>query len=341
MLVSQLSKPIPKTLLGRTIKWRENVAEQEQQWIPNFLKEQKRDSRCVACGNNSRIVGKVKDVPFQECSNCRHVSSTISPSEEFLSAYYSHESSLQVEAYVNLNEESLQDRSDNIGGPKVEFIHRTIGLGPNGRETQSRLWIDIGCGVGDLLLSAKTLGYECLGIEPDRRQARVATSRNLDVVNLFLGEKVDDYQILQRGDVITLINVLEHVDNPKSFLKKIANSMRKNSYFCFEAPRHPSLSSIVQLANVSRVNRHLNPPEHLHVFSEESARLMLEEVGLEVCAIWTFGSDSLEVFQSVGENLKWKKAFDSEELEARINRLQSEIDVQGLSDSMLIVSRKK
>ena len=76
---------------------------------------------------------------------------------------------------------------------------------------------------------------------------------------------------------VSLINVLEHIENPTNFLQLL--SLIENEYFAFEVPLHPSLSTIVNILSEELTYRHVYPPDHLHIFTKESISLMLNKVG--------------------------------------------------------------
>jgi SAM-dependent methyltransferase len=254
--------------------------------------------------------------------------------------YYEQEESAQLFTYVDSDNPETSDRQSLLTLPKAQFIHESS-LSSDQEEDYSGAWVDIGGGIGDLLVAAQQFGYEVVSIEPDPRQAKVARARGISVIEDYFTHESGNVETLARAKVVSLINVLEHIPAPRQFLENLASQMRSGAILAVEVPRHPSLSSILQLANVIETNRHINPPEHLHVFSDLSLLRLFEDVGLKMENRWLFGSDALEVFFSVGAHLGWEAGFDSNGLPDTINRLQSSVDQRALSDNMLVIGRKK
>jgi 2-polyprenyl-3-methyl-5-hydroxy-6-metoxy-1,4-benzoquinol methylase len=85
---------------------------------------------------------------------------------------------------------------------------------------QGRL-LDIGAGSGILLEQAQKLGYQSEGVEPSRWLRNQAKKRGLQV---HLG--TFPHENIQQGvDLVTLIDVIEHVSNPVELLVGISDCM--------------------------------------------------------------------------------------------------------------------
>ena len=332
------SKAIPKVLLARSSEWRAGIRSHENSHLVAFKGEPYAGTFCPICGSDSSTAGSVEGIDFLECSNCAHLFSSISPSEEFLRLYYGQETSAQKLTYVELETPEIDNRLTELTNPKTEFIHSS--RSPSATGKAGEIWIDIGSGVGDVLLRASELGYEAWGFEPDDSQAIVARGRGLTVFNKFLTSKSPDLALLKKASIVSLLNVVEHIPDSASFVVEVGKNMTKGTLLAIEVPRHPSVSSITQFSGLAPVNRHINPPEHLHIFSDKSMLLLLRTAGFSIRSRWTFGSDALELFYAIGSNLGWENSFDEAGLPAKINDLQRAIDQVNLSDNMLVVAQK-
>jgi len=97
--------------------------------------------------------------------------------------------------------------------------------------------IEIGCGRGNFLLLLSKLGKNFgLGFNPTYSEEEKLSKAGDKVkfVHDFYTEKYWDYQ----ADLIICRHVLEHVDNPKDFLKRLRQAIggRLNTYLFFEIP---------------------------------------------------------------------------------------------------------
>jgi SAM-dependent methyltransferase len=73
--------------------------------------------------------------------------------------------------------------------------------------------LDVGCGTGDFLLTLPTNLQRC-GVEPSTAAAASAQQRGVRV----LGRTLGDLPLQARFDIITMIDVIEHVPDPVSLL---------------------------------------------------------------------------------------------------------------------------
>ena len=77
--------------------------------------------------------------------------------------------------------------------------------------------LDVGAGTGILVAEAQNY-FESEGIEPSKWMCEIATNKHLKVYNCI----IKNYKNKIRYDVITLIDVLEHVNDPISIIEEIS-----------------------------------------------------------------------------------------------------------------------
>lgn len=309
--------------------------------MPSFMKQERGSSACPGCRGDSEveIFLNVRGAEFMRCKYCEHIFSVYRPSADFLSDYYGQDESSQIMTYVNVSDELRQLRRKEIAEPKAQFINELVSSHSKSRELD-RVWCDVGCGVGDLLVEAKALGYSTLGFETDKTQAAQAIERGVSVIREFLQPGSANFSRISGCTVLSLINVLEHVADPLETLISIGAELPSGAFIAIEVPRNPSLSSLVQHASFAPIYRHISPPEHLHIFSDESLERMLGEANFAVRGRWIFGSDALEIFSHVGFVLGWEVGYDDPAIGKAVNLFQKSIDASGLSDTQLVVAER-
>lgn len=142
--------------------------------------------------------------------------------------------------------------------------------------------LDIGCGRGLFLSIMKKCGWEVAGIELDEETAKHA-SRTFDIPvtagDVFRSGFEDEH-----FDVITLIHVLEHMDDPNRMIKE-CNRMLKSGGMLVVAV--PNISSL-QASYGGKDWFHLDPPYHVHHFSEDGLVRVLEKESFRIRKIRRF-----------------------------------------------------
>jgi SAM-dependent methyltransferase len=96
--------------------------------------------------------------------------------------------------------------------------------------------LDVGCGSGDFLRCMKAAGFLAFGIEPSGSGSEYA--RDQHGVEIFHG-MIDDYLAANRDrkfDVITMLNVLEHVTDPVGTLSNLATVLAPDGILAVVVP---------------------------------------------------------------------------------------------------------
>ncbi|MDT8303903.1 MAG: methyltransferase domain-containing protein, partial [Sedimentisphaerales bacterium] len=187
--------------------------------------------------------------------------------------------------------------------------------------------------------AAAEKGWQTKGIEADRSEIEFGRNHGLNIIESDI--QLLNTEDLQNTKVLSLLNLLEHMRNPVATLVNLVNALPSEAYVVIEVPRHPSLSSFVNLAFPNLAYRHIYPPDHLHVFTEKSIGLLLEAASLEPLALWEFGQDFQHFVSNAAINAGLK---ESEFLKAVIDvsvAAQQAIDDLNFSDVLFIISRKE
>lgn len=103
--------------------------------------------------------------------------------------------------------------------------------------------LDIGCGVGHLLFLAAKRGIRGVGIEPSRSLGKL----HLKIYpqsrfKIILGKASDVTKVFKgQVDNVTLIDVLEHIDDDKGTLSALKKVLDKAGRLIIVVPAHPDL----------------------------------------------------------------------------------------------------
>jgi SAM-dependent methyltransferase len=165
-----------------------------------------------------------------------------------------------------------------------ERDHRVLPLEPGHRffladapRGQGNRLLDIGCGTGNFLIAARSVGYKVTGIELNQSAARFARERlNLNVLSLRLEEYVCQLPE-EKFDVVTFFEVLEHQDKPQAFLRLVRSCLKDQGYIVLSVPNRERWRKGQEVLDY--------PPNHLTRWNARALRNFLDSHGFEVQAI--------------------------------------------------------
>lgn len=131
--------------------------------------------------------------------------------------------------------------------------------------------LDVGCGTG-IFLDTLEPAWKKVGVEPSSYAAEQARDRNIEVLQ---GEFISVNFPRRRFDVITMIDVIEHLELPKENLEKAFSMLKPGGIVVIETGDIGSLTA--RLAG-SRWT-YFNPPEHICFFSKKALIALLKQIG--------------------------------------------------------------
>jgi SAM-dependent methyltransferase len=232
--------------------------------------------KCCICGNElwrlfkeSSLAGIVSPDDFRitdsrygvtgricKCMNCGF--KQVSDVKDVLSFY----EALEDEDYdSNRKQRGLQARS--ILKKVQNYIKR------------GRL-LDVGAASGILLEQGVALGYDCEGVEPSKALSAIA-SRNGQKVHLGILPHPD---VSGKYDVITLVDVIEHIPNPVQLLRDIAAHLKPTGFGVLTTPNEQSL--VAKLLGGRWWHYRI---AHIGYFNLKTIKLALSQAGLEVVSV--------------------------------------------------------
>ena len=171
--------------------------------------------------------------------------------------------------------------------------------------------LEIGCSYGFFLDEARKKGWRVKGVEISKEASNYARKKlTLDVFSGTI-ENASLFLKNQKFETIIMLDVLEHLIDPKNSLKILKNSMKKNGLLYLTTPNINSLASKIN----KQYWQWLSPPAHLFYFSPETIIELLKRSGLKVVSIETFKGDAnnliLETIKGIILKIGLLKLFSS------------------------------
>lgn len=139
------------------------------------------------------------------------------------------------------------------------------------KEIRGKNVLDLGGGEGAYSLELKKAGYDVVVADINADSLKVASNRGLETLNLdenkVLGENV--------ADTVILIEVLEHVPDPRAFLQTAMSAARKRVLFSL-----PCTDDFKSLFNEGLTFAHIAVSDHLWHFSYQEMRTLLDSLNV-------------------------------------------------------------
>ena len=211
-------------------------------------------------------------IEWMQCPSCGHVHNR----------HYWTEAGL-AEVFRNANASQLaqssgyHDSKRAIWSPVVDKVAGLLGgfqavVSPANRP----VWLDVGCGDGALVMTAGDYGFSALGLD-----ARAETVNQIQ--NLGFKALQHDFMTLQVEvvlDVLSMMDVLEHMPYPLEALRKAAQVLRPGGVIVISLP--DLTSSSWKIMDAENANPYWLEIEHFHNFSRDRLIALLKDSGFTV-----------------------------------------------------------
>ncbi len=236
------------------------------------MKTSFRTLSCCVCNSrkNSRIYKNIDQYQLLRCKKCKLVyldTVCINP-ESFLKDAANNLSSVRVEywGYPDFFKKYLHVFNFYF----KERYRRILASSPPAGD-----WLDIGTGYGLWQNYIQEKNIANLGIEIEEKAFEYSRSQGLDVKFT----SIENFSSTRKFAVITICDVLEHVENPQKVLKKCCDLLVPGGLIYIQVPNVVGFRI--------PYGDHLGLPHHLWQFSPKTLRLLCEKSGLKIIDYWT------------------------------------------------------
>ncbi len=135
--------------------------------------------------------------------------------------------------------------------------------------------LDIGCGAGFFIACLERYGWDVTGIDVSDWASGFA--RDKLGLNVITGS-IDDVELDEQFDVVTLYHTLEHLPDPLGSLRKVSKVLNGDGVLVIKGPNLASFDRKWHGKNW----RGYDPPFHLYYFTPKTYRKLLEKAGFSV-----------------------------------------------------------
>lgn len=252
--------------------------------------------KCQVCGTNkNKIKYKIDDYIFLKCKKCGLVFLDQEFTKENISDIYNKGNYLsEYKKYLkyennteNLNQNYFDDAEHSIKKAEIKYTEMMEFINQNEMPLNKK-FLDVGCAAGYLLNAAQNNGWEGYGMEICEEGCEFAKNKfNINIIARDLLDVPNQYS--NYFDFISLIHVLEHLNDPNINLQKLREILKKDGYLFIEVPNIKSVDSLF----FKYLIRTLQPPHHLFAYNYNNLQTLLENNGFKVVSKKVFFSNAI------------------------------------------------
>jgi SAM-dependent methyltransferase len=290
---------------------------------------------CPVCGASAHSVAWRKyDLDYLDCSSCRTVYMSPRPEPALLAEFYTNSTNYEYwnEVIFPASEDA---RREKLFKPRAERVAEIVAR----HGTRAGTIVDVGAGFGTFCEEIIKLGVfeRVIALEPEPHLAASCRAKGLEVIEAPV-EAVE----LDRVDVVTSFEVIEHLFSPRDFVTRCADVVSPAGLFVVTCPNVRGFDIAVMREAANAVDT-----EHLNYMHPGSLGLLLKQTGFEVLESSTPGRLDAELvrnkviegkFSLEGQPFLQQVLID--EWETVGDRFQDFLAEAGLSSNMWLVGRR-
>ena len=134
--------------------------------------------------------------------------------------------------------------------------------------------LDIGCGDGSFICKASE-NFVCTGIEISEYLASLARKR--PGIKVITGNFLNTDFLNEKYDGITLISILEHLDDPMEAIKRCFDLLNGRGVLLLKTVNYGCLNRLIK----KRSWTGFRPPDHVVYFNPSNLELLLKKAGFK------------------------------------------------------------
>ena len=266
-----------------------------------------------------------QNVPIYQCEDCKviwHDNQFDNVQQYYESKEYREEleGSSEADKFYELHDKETLDKLSYTGTD----IYR------------NKVVADIGCGCGAFLDFLKGASKEIIAVEPSEIYRKIMDKKGFQTYG-YMSDALDNYE--NKLDVVTSFDVIEHVEDPKGFIKDIYRLLKEGGKAIIGTPTDAPIMR--KLLGEIYEKKLLFSTQHLWIFSEKNLKLIAEQEG--------FSKVKVRYFQryGIGNMMGWIKDKEpgtavSDEFitETLDNVWKSQCSEKGLADYIVLYLEK-
>lgn len=195
--------------------------------------------------------------------------------------------------------------------------------------------LDVGTATGTFLSAAQSRGWDVTGVEISDYAAAKGREKKIPIIT----GTIEMNELPPNSfEVITFLDVFEHVPYPQQTLEKARQLLKTNGLLVFNLPDAGSWCAKILKKRWALII----PPEHLHLFNRKNFQYLLNSQGFHIIFLTKIGkyfkpAYILQILYTIGHKKLWKK-ISKYVRKTSFNQYSMPIN---LRDNMFIIARKE
>lgn len=249
---------------------------------------------CPACKSTQyKHLYSIDQGKLITCQNCRLVFYVPRPTSEELATFYDQQSYRQDYA------QGIMSNIDFVANRYQELKKIVSQFQPDLFNRMDKTFLDIGCGLGDLLQLAIADQWQINGTEISPEAVLQA---NINIRDRILVGDILSLDLPEESfDLITIYHVIEHLIDPIAVLNKVKKLLKPDGILFIETPNLDSLGAKIRGKKWS----HIIPPEHINYYNPESLGNSLKFAGFDEFKVFSNAPYKIESIS------KWSKLLQN------------------------------
>lgn len=153
--------------------------------------------------------------------------------------------------------------------------------------------LDIGAATGTFIEVAAKLGYDAEGIDLSEGLVKIAQAKGRNVRQ----QDVNDLDQQDPYDIVTLLDLIEHVTDPVAILKSLYDNLKPGGQLVIFTPNHGSsvvlIARILEKLGIRFPVQEIFGCNHVCFFDTKTLPKAIEAAGFTVDSVWKFPYDPI------------------------------------------------
>lgn len=215
---------------------------------------------------NGKVMSKTSDkIRLFRCNECALI--WHDKENENIEQYYESEQyRYELEETADIEDYYLNHDRETLD--KLTYTGSTI--------FRDKIVLDVGCGGGSFIDYISNVAKKVIGIEPSLIYRKGMQKRGY-LTYPYMSEAIEEYK--EKVDIITSFDVIEHVVNPKEFLREVYLLLKSGGKAIVGTPTETPVMRQTMGKDYER--KLLFSTQHLWIFSEDSLKYIANEIGFK------------------------------------------------------------